>query len=143
MKNPRDSRALILSGFPVMNSIWMGTQMVQLYLATRCGSPREFDGQYRSRKWSDPPRSPLYREWVAFLSNWHRIIHHSGPDCRQKGWPVVPPTIFKFCQKFDLPVAPWAIDNARRHGWTDLIEVADELNARHAHLASLSQETRE
>ena len=33
MKNPRDSRALILSGFPVMNSVWMGTQMVELYLA--------------------------------------------------------------------------------------------------------------
>jgi hypothetical protein len=45
--------------------------------------------------------------------------------------------------KFDLPVAPWAIDNARRYGWTDLIEAADELNARHAHLASLSQQTRE
>jgi hypothetical protein len=43
----------------------------QIYLAARCGAPRERNGQFRAL-WCDPPRSPLCREWADFLCGWHR-----------------------------------------------------------------------
>jgi hypothetical protein len=53
-----------------MTSAWMGLQMRKVYLATRCGSPREYDSQYRRDVWSDPPRAVTVAEWIVFLDGW-------------------------------------------------------------------------
>jgi hypothetical protein len=123
-----------------LTQTWMCSQIMQLYLATKCGSPKEVDGQYRALKWCDPPRSPLCREWVSFLSRWHALVYRSS--CRLRGWPPAPPTILEFCRRYDLPVPPWAVRNAELHGWEHLSAVADKLNARHRYLVSLTPEAR-
>jgi hypothetical protein len=122
-----------------LTSHWMCAMASQISLATRCGAPRERDGQFKEH-WCDPPRSPLCREWVVFLSGWHSIVHSAG--CWRRGKPPAPPTIWEFCQRNDLPVPPWATLNAELHSWEHLRPVANRLNARHAYLVTLSRETR-
>jgi hypothetical protein len=123
-----------------VTSHWMCAMASQINLATRCGAPRERNGQFRAL-WCDPPRSPLCREWVDFLCGWHRIVHRAG-FWRRGTTPPAPPTIWEFCQRYDLPVPPWATLNAELHGWEHLRPVANRLNSRHAYLVSLSRETR-
>ena len=125
-----------------MNTRWMGLQSRSLWLATACGSPTQYDGQYRREVWSDPPRAITVQEWVVFLDGWHRIIHAGNIDARSKGWPPAPPTIWQFSQSYDLPIGDWAIENAQRHGWTDKIELARKQAERHEYLRSLSAESR-
>ena len=60
-----------------LTSHWMCAMASQISLATRCGAPRERDGQFKAH-WCDPPRSPLCREWVVFLCGWHSIVHQAG-----------------------------------------------------------------
>jgi hypothetical protein len=112
----------------------------QIYLAARCGAPRERNGQFRAL-WCDPPRSPLCREWVVFLCGWHSIVHCAG-YWRRGSTPPAPPTIWEFCQRYDLPVPPWATLIAELHRWEHLRPVANRLNSRHAYLVALSRETR-
>jgi hypothetical protein len=78
---------------------------------------------------------------VDFLCGWHRIVHRAG-YWRRGETPPAPPTIWEFCQRYDLPVPPWATLNAELHGWEHLKPVVNRLNSRHAHLVTLSQETR-
>jgi len=120
----------------------MGLQMRKLWLATSCGSPREYDGQYRSEVWSDPPRAVTLIEWITFLEGWHRIIHAAGYHARGKGWPPEPPSIFRFSESFDLPLASWAIETAKLHGWQDMLALAERQAERHRYLASLTREAR-
>jgi len=122
-----------------MTTDWMCGQAMQIYLGTKCGSPKEMNGQFKA-KWCDPPRSPLCREWLSFLSGWHALVHRSG--CGLRGWPPAPPSIYQICQRFDLPVPDWGVSNAELHGWDHLKALADKLNARHQYLASLTPETR-
>ena len=122
-----------------MTSHWMCAMASQINLATRCGAPRERNGQFRAL-WCDPPRSPLCSEWVGFLCGWHSIVHCAGYWRRGTTAPA-PPTIWEFCQRYDLPVAPWATLNAELHGWEHLRPVANRLNSRHAYLVTLTRET--
>jgi hypothetical protein len=123
-----------------VTSHWMCAMASEINLATRCGAPRELNGQFRAL-WCDPPRSPLCSEWLDFLCGWHRIVHRAG-YWRRGTTPPAPPTIWEFCQRYDLPVPPWATLNAELHGWDHLKPVANRLNSRHAYLVSLSRETR-
>ena len=125
-----------------MNTRWMGLQSRSLWLATACGSPTQYDGQYRSQVWSDPPRPITVQEWVVFLDGWHRIIHAGNIDARSKGWPPAPPTIWQFSQSYDLPIGEWAIENAQRHGWLDMLALARKQAERLAYLRSLTPESR-
>jgi hypothetical protein len=69
------------------------------------------------------------------------IVHRAG-YWRRGTTPPAPPTIWEFCQWYDLPVPPWAMLNAELHGWEHLRPVANRLNSRHAYLVTLSWETR-
>jgi hypothetical protein len=120
----------------------MGLQMAKLWLATSCGSPRQYDSQYRDQTWSDPPRAVTLIEWVHFLAKWHRILHAAGYCGRSAGWPPAPPTIWEFSESSDLPIADWALENAKRYSWTDKLELAARQAARHEYLRSLSHEAR-
>jgi hypothetical protein len=111
-------------------------------LARSCGSPRErYPQDSRSKSQPDPPRAPSCREWIAFLSGWHQIVHAAG-HWRRRNLPPSPPTIWKFCEQYDLPIPRWAILNAELHGWQHIEPLAERLTARHAHLASLSADAR-
>jgi hypothetical protein len=107
-------------------------------LATHCGSPRLYDSQWINEGWSDPPRPASVAEWLELMSAWHRLLHGGNPEARSKNWPLAAPTIFKFSADFDLPVPAWAVENATRHGWADLLELAETLDDRHVYLRSLT-----
>jgi hypothetical protein len=113
-------------------------------MARSCGSPGEnrHDGDSRSEPRPDPPRSPSCRQWIVFLSGWHRIVH-AGGYWRRRELPPSTPNIWEFCERYDLPVPRWAILNAELHGWRHLEPLIARLAARHAHLASLSADARE
>jgi hypothetical protein len=76
-----------------------------------------------------------------FLSRWHRIVHAAGYWLRGEV-PLPPPTIWEFCERYDLPVPRWAILNAELHGWRHVEPLIKKLTARHAHLATLSADAR-
>jgi hypothetical protein len=111
-------------------------------LATHCGSGRLYDSQWVREDWFDPPRSPTVIEWLDLMLVWHRLLHSGSSEARSKNWPQPPPTIWKFCATFDLPVPEWAIENAQRHGWTDMLDLARKQAGRHAYLCSLTPESR-
>jgi hypothetical protein len=138
--NPMQKRATREN--KTMTSRWMCTMARKLTLARSCGSPRErYSQDSRSKPRPDPPRAPSCREWIEFLSDWHRIVH--VPGYRRRGTvPPAPPTIWEFCEGYDLPVPRWAILNAEIHGWHHVQPLIDRLTARHAHLASLSADAR-
>ncbi|PWT78345.1 MAG: hypothetical protein C5B58_15395 [Acidobacteria bacterium] len=111
-------------------------------LARSCGSPKERHSEDSgSRPRPDPPRAPSCCEWIELLSGWHRIVH-AGGYWRRGTVPPAPPTIWEFCEVYDLPIPPWAILNAEIHGWDHLKPLIETLTARHAHLASLSVDAR-
>ena len=126
-----------------MTSQWMCAMARKQTLARSCGSPRErYSQDSRSKPRPDPPRAPSCREWIEFLGGWHRIVHAAGY------WysgtvPPSPPTIWEFCEQYDLPIPPWAILNAELHGWDHVMPLIERLTARHAHLASLSPDARQ
>ena len=127
-----------------MTSHWMCAMALQQRLARSCGSPRESyprDGRSRPNPRPDPPRAPSCREWIAFLSGWHQIVHGAG-HWRRGSVPPSPPTIWEFCERYDLPIPRWAIVNAELHGWHHVEPQIERLAARHAHLASLSADAR-
>jgi hypothetical protein len=127
-----------------MTSHWMCAMALQQSLARSCGSPRESNGRHghsRSEPRPDPPRAPTCREWIGFLSGWHRIVHAAG-YWRRRELPPGPPTIWEFCERYDLPVPRWAILNAELHGWQHIEPLIERLAARHAHLAGLSVDAR-
>jgi hypothetical protein len=126
-----------------MTSHWMCAMALQQTLARSCGSPRENrqDDHSRSEPRPDPPRSPSCREWIAFLSDWHRIVHAAG-YWRRRELPPSPSNIWEFCERYDLPVPRWIILNAELHGWRHLDPQIERHSARHAHLASLSVNAR-
>jgi hypothetical protein len=112
-------------------------------LALHCGAGRLYDSQWaRDESWSDPPRAPSITEWLKFLSSWHYQRSLSHPEARSKNWPGPPPTIWEFCEGYDLPVPDFAIENAQRHGWTDKLTIAAKQAERHAYLQSLTSESR-
>src|SRR5580704_11493123 len=111
-------------------------------LATHCGAGRLFDSQWVPEGWSDPPRSPTVIEWLDLMLAWHRLLHTGSPKARSSRWPTPPPTIWSFCRSYDLPVHDWAIENAQRHGWNDMLEIARKQATRHVYLRSLTPEAR-
>jgi hypothetical protein len=76
------------------------------------------------------------------MEAWHRLVHSGVKDARSKNWPIQPPTIYRFCEIYDLPLAGWAIENAELHGWNDQLELAESLKKRHEYLCSLSPAAR-
>jgi hypothetical protein len=109
-------------------------------LARGCGSPRERRPQDRLSKMEaeiDPPRAPSCREWISFLSGWHQIVHQAG-YWRRRSVPPAPPTIWQFCEQYDLPIPQWAMLNAEIHGWYHVNPLIETLTVRHAYLSSLS-----
>jgi hypothetical protein len=111
-------------------------------LATLCGSGRLYDSQWVCEGWSDPPRPPSITEWLDLMSAWQRLVHTGSPEARSSRWPTPPPTIWSFCRSYDLPVPEWAIENAQRHGWTDMLDLAGKQADRHAYLCSLTTQSR-
>jgi hypothetical protein len=123
-----------------MTTHWMCAMGLQQRQGRSCGSPRESDrrdSSSESEPRPDPPRAPSCREWIAFLSSWHRIVHAAG-FWRLRSVPPSPPMIWEFCERYDLPVPRWAILNAELHGWRHLEPLIERLAARHANLARLS-----
>ena len=53
-----------------------------------------------------------------------------------------PPSIFSFRESFDLPLADWAIETAKLHGWQDMLALAERQAERHRYLANLTPEAR-
>ena len=111
---------------PAANVMSWALQWLPSRLATHCGSGRLYDSQWIGEGWADPPRCPELREWLDLLSAWHRLLHSGSPEARSKNWPIPPPSIWKFCDSFDLPVPDWAVENASRHGWTDQLAIAEK-----------------
>jgi hypothetical protein len=100
--------------------------MASVQLATHCGSPRLYDSQWVGEGWSDPPRPATVEEWLGFMSAWHWLLHSGNPEARSKNWPIAPPSIWKFSESFDLPLGDWAIENAKIHGWTDMLALSEK-----------------
>jgi hypothetical protein len=111
-------------------------------LATHCGSPHLYDSQWVGEGRSDPPRPATVEEWLGLMSAWHRLLHDGNPEGRSKNWPIAPPSIWKFSESFDLPLGDWAIENAKIHGWTDMLALSETQAVRHRYLASLTSEAR-
>jgi hypothetical protein len=76
------------------------------------------------------------------MSAWHRLLHDGNPEARSKNWPIAPPSIWKFSESFDLPLGDWAIENAKIHGWTDMLALSEKQAARHRYLNALTPEGR-
>jgi hypothetical protein len=51
-------------------------------------------------------------------------------------------SIFEFSRIYDLPLANWAIETAKRHDMSEILELAEKENSRHRYLASLPVEAR-
>jgi hypothetical protein len=117
-------------------------QWLPARLATHCGSPLLYDSQWVREGWSDSPRPVTIKEWLELMSAWHRLLHAGSPEARSKNWPVAPPSIWRFSESFDLPVGDWAIENARLHGWTEMLVLAERQAQRNAFLCTLAPETR-
>jgi hypothetical protein len=111
-------------------------------LATHCGSPLLYDSQWVREGWSDPPRPVTVTEWLELMSAWHRLLHTGSPEARSKNWPIAPPSIWQFSDKYDLPVGGWETENARLHGWTEMLGLAERQAQRHAYLRTLTPEIR-